>query len=285
MADLARKNEPKFPVNESVAAQPDSKIEVTAQLLSLEPGLFTIWLAPAKVIQTEGGMVLPCARFDPLPAIGQGRAFLSSLTESPLLTPGAPPAFLRIVESRTSVLLTTYKLSGGMIPPEIHLSVVEPPSRRQIENPVPEREGLPSLPLEVMVHLENHGDMKFDGGVWAKAPEADAAIEGFSITPGPGIPSGILEYNAVLGQDWVSPSMPSGEYCGSRQMSLALLGVRISLIGEVSGRYRVQFWGRFGSDEHGPFESGETCEASGSPLTGLRVVLSAHDSARDRRDH
>jgi len=273
MADGTQRLPAVAPSNEFVAGEPDSRIDVTAQLLSLEPGLFRVWLEAAKMVRTDGGMVLPCARLDPLPNFGGGRAFLSALTESSLLIPNSSPTFLRVADGRTSVLLTTYKLSGPTPAPEIHLSLVETiaarsPGRSQLPS-----EGLPSLPLDLLVHMEQHGDMRFPAGVWATAPSGEAAIEGFSIAPGPGVPSGILEYNAVLGQDWVSPPVAGGGFCGSRQMSLALLGVRISLVGAAAENYLCRVWGRFQGKELGPFGSGEDCQMDGVPLTGLRVVL------------
>jgi hypothetical protein len=253
--------------------RPDAHIDVSAQLISLEPGLFTVTVFSPRELRTVGGMVLPAVRLDPLPPTGFERAYVSSLSESPLLTPSAPPLYVRIAGGRTSLLLTTYKASGPMPPPEIHINIVEPPAPRAATPAETAGDALPSAVMKMMVHVQNHGDMHFTGGVWAAASEADAAIEGFSITLGSDLPPEALEYRAVLGQDWFSPWMEAGEFCGSRQMALPLLGVIIRLRGPAAAAHRCRVWGRFSGAEHGPFEDGAPCRMDGLPLTGLRVVI------------
>ena len=75
----------------SAVAQPDAHIDVNAQLISLEPGLYSVMVLAPRELRTLGGMVLPCLRLDPLPSDGFERAYVSSMSESPLLTPSAPP--------------------------------------------------------------------------------------------------------------------------------------------------------------------------------------------------
>ena len=224
------------PAAGEMVAQADGHIDVNAQLISLEPGLFSVTMFAPREVRTIGGMVLPCLRLDPLPADGLARAYVSSMSESPLLTPSAPPLYVRVAGGRTSLLLTTYKASGPMPPPEIHIGIVEPPApRAPAPAPAPEPvDALASAGLRVMVHVQNHGDLQFAGGAWAAADD-DAAIEGFAIALGSDLPPDAIEYRAVLGQDWFSPWMEDGEFCGSRQMALPLLGVIVRLRGGGGG--------------------------------------------------
>lgn len=256
------------------AAQHDARIDVSAQLVELEPGLYNIQIAAKEVVRTQRGMVLPAVRFDTLPPTGNGRAHLSSLTDSSLILAGAPPAFLRVSEGRVPVLITIYKLHGPMQPPDIQMTPMIPVAKRGAGAELAEfADRLPSLPVKLLVHMEFHGDVQVDGGAWARAPKGEAAIEGFSITPGGNLPADLLEYQAVLGQDWLSPQMASGEFCGSRQMALALLGVKVAVKPEYAARYHCQVWGRFDGQELGPFENGAVCESAGARLTGLRVTV------------
>lgn len=259
--------------SEVAAAAPDLRIDVSAQLISLEPGLFMLSVVAPNVIRTEGGMVLPCARFDPLPAYGAERTFLSSLTETALLTPSAPPAYLRVSGQRSSVLLTTYKASGPMPPPEIHITVVEQKAPAAAAAAPESGDALPSEPLTLLVHVQNHGDLQCGGGAWGAPPDGQGAVEGFAVTLGPDLPRGSIEYQAVLGQDWSSPWMEEGEFCGSRQMALPLMGARIRLRGQAAADFVCRVWGRFNGVEHGPFEDGTACQAEGALLGGLRVVV------------
>jgi len=256
-----------------IAAQPDARIDVSAQLISLESGLFSVNVVAPQVVRTEGGMVLPCVRLDPLPCIGDERAFVSSLTETSLLVPSAPPTYVRITGGRTSILLTTYKASGPMPAPEIHITLVESAIRSQTAPIATPHDTLPSATLTLLVHIQNHGDLQFIGGAWAASSDGEGAIEGFAVTPGPGIPPKSIEYQAVLGRDWLSPWMEEGEFCGTRQMALSLLGVRIRLRNKAAEDFICRVWGRFDGFEQGPFDDGAVCEAGGAALTGLRVAV------------
>jgi hypothetical protein len=132
---------------------------------------------------------------------------------------------------------------------------------------------LRSATLTLLVHVQKHGDLQFNGGAWAVAPDGEGAIEGYAVKLGPNLPGGLMEYQAVLGRDWFSPWMEEGQFCGSRQMALPLLGVCIRLRGKAAGDFICRVWGRFGGVERGPFEDGAICEAGGVPLTGLRIVV------------
>jgi len=92
--------------------------------------------------------------------------------------------------------------------------------------------------------------------------------------PGGDVPADQLEYQALLGQDWTSPWTSGGDFCGSRQMALPLLGVRVRLRGDAEARYRCQVWGRYAGGEVVHVENGDLCRnAAGTPLEGLRVAL------------
>jgi hypothetical protein len=228
-------------------------------------------------------MVLPAARIDPLPPLGEGRAFHATLSDTPLLLPGTHPAFLRVVGGRVPVLLTIYKLSGAPAPRlrinavRTGLGAIPAPATAARD------QALPSLPLKLTVHVAGHGDLHAAGGAWAQAPDGAAPLEGFSIMP-EGLP-GILdkdaiEYQAILGQNWVSPWMRGGEFCGSRQLALALLGARVRLCGGAEKTHRCQVWGRFDGAEIGPFEAGDACELNGAALQGLRVAITERKGTR-----
>ena len=261
----------------TVEPAPEVRLEVTAQVLNLNPGLYAVEVAPAQrdqMVKMESGLALPCARLDPLPPSGPGRAFVSVLSESSLLMPGSYPAFVRVSGGIAMALLTVYKVVGPHLPPEVRIRLVgasdhDPAIRAEIEP------AMTSLPLTVLVHIESHGDLTAPGGQWAVAPgRGGRAIEGFAIMPGGDIPADQLEYQALLGQDWTSPWTSGGEFCGSRQMALPLLGLRVRLRGDADARYRCEVSGRYAGGEIVQVQGGELCRNdAGTPLEGLRVAV------------
>jgi hypothetical protein len=267
---------PPEPFGSGVAADGNVRLDVTAQLITLAPGMFSVELEADGAAMTETGMVLPTARLDALPPLGEARAWVDTLSDSSLLLPGTHPAFVRVAGGEVAMLLTIYKLAGGA-PPRLRVTAM--PSgqaggaRAPAAAPAPRVEALPSLPVRVTVHVSGHGDVTAGGGMWAEAPDGTATIEGLSILPQGVLAADAIEYQAILGQDWVSPWMGGGEFCGSRQLALALLGVRVRLRGAAADTYRCQVWGRFDGAEAGPFDSGESCELNGAALQGLRVAI------------
>ena len=43
-----------------------------------------------------------------------------------------------------------------------------------------------------------------------------------------------IEYQAVLGRNWLSPWVEGGKFCGSRGMALPLLGLKVRLKGAAA---------------------------------------------------
>ncbi len=235
----------------------------------MKQGLYAVELGATRTQRTDAGLILPCARIDPLPATAADVHF-ASLSASPLLLPGTHPAFLRVTAD-ASVLLTIYKVAGPTPPPELRIRLIGAASGED----QPGEAALPSLPLALTIHVEQYGDLLAGGGLWAAAPNGQSAIEGFAMTLlESGLPPDALEYQAVLGLDWASPWTTAGEFCGSRGLALPLLGVRIRLRTPHDSTHAVTVWGRFAeSGERGPFEDGTVCEADKEALVGLRVTV------------
>jgi hypothetical protein len=269
---VAPERSPQIEPPQHGAAANGSKFEVTAQLLNIEPGLYTVEVLAPRAFRGASGMIVPCIRLDPIYDSGDARAFVSTLADSAFIQPGNHVTYLRVEGSNASVLLTIYKLTGGMEAPELRISLVQP--GREDTSATTAFAAQASEMLTLLAHVARAGDVAVGGGVWAGRLGGGVAIEGFAVTPGGAIKPDDIEYQAILGSDWATPWHSAGDFCGSRGLSLPILGARVRLRGEAAKSYSVNYWGNFiGVGEIGPIADGAVCAAAGAPLEAFRVVL------------
>jgi hypothetical protein len=261
----------------AAADPPQGQLLSSAQILSFQPGLYAVEIQVERAVVTAGGLQLPAARIDQLPS-SAGRAIVAALSEGGWLSLADTTLFVRVVGEAADVLLTTYRI-GGLPAPEVRIKAirrvgaVEPESARPVPEPAPPVRW-EALTLAVLAHVEKLGDITVGPGAWAGAPERDCAIEGFRLDPQHEFAGVALEYQAILGEQWQTPWFRSGEFCGSRGMSLALHGFRVRVAGESAGAFACRYWGAFGAGaEVGPVYGGEACGDGAAVLTGLRVEI------------
>ena len=79
----------------------------------------------------------------------------------------------------------------------------------------------------------------------------------------------------MLGRNWQSPWSEGGQFCGSRGMSLPILGLRVRLRGAAAKTHKLSVSASFvDGTQVGPVPDGEACEApSLSPLEAFQVML------------
>ena len=128
---------------------------------------------------------------------------------------------------------------------------------------------------EIVAHLQGSGDVLARLGEWMGKPDSKAWIEGFAVSPKGGVGPNDIEYQAVLGRGWLSPWAEGGQFCGSRGMSLPILGLRMRLRGEAAERYDCVVEASFvDGSKVGPLDNGEPCQApTMSPLEAFRIKL------------
>jgi hypothetical protein len=265
---------PERPTLPDFAGSPvEAKLEASVQVLTFEPGLYSVELLTKQEVQGANGLAMPCARLDPVDndGVSQARAFVSTLSPGDFIRPGRFPAYLRVVRGVASVLLTIYRVNGMQPAPELRVrrvSAAFAPNTRRLA------EAHPSLPLQLTAHIQRTGDISVAGGEWAGEPGAGAAVEGFSVLFDAGEVQGGIEYQAMLGQDWSTPWTNVGEFCGSRGMALPLTGINFRMTGKCAERFQCRYWGGFiGRGALGPFEDGAVCNGGGPPLESLRLVI------------
>jgi hypothetical protein len=98
-----------------------------------------------------------------------------------------------------------------------------------------------SIPLDVMVHLENIGDRLFHGAEFAGTRGDARRLEGFSIKINPPVPGLSIRYRAHVQDIGDIPWVSEGEYVGTRGQSRRLEGLQIELTGPNAGLYSVAY--------------------------------------------
>ena len=128
---------------------------------------------------------------------------------------------------------------------------------------------------EIVAHIQVSGDVTSKLGDWMGVPDSKRWIEGFAIAPRGQIGPNDVEYQAVLGRGWLSPWAEGGQYCGSRGMSLPILGLRMRLRGEAAERFDCVVSASFvDGTKVGPLDNGEPCQAeSMAPLEAFQVKV------------
>jgi hypothetical protein len=254
-------------------------IATTAQFLVFDPGLFIVDMAAPQSAATEMGLRLPAIRIDMTPATPArpGRAAVTGALAEGWMSRTDEPVFVLVTGGRVGMVLTIYRASTATPPPEIRFRQISTslnqPGAKAAPEATPEIDQ-PSVPLKVMAHVRNTGDVTGPGGRWLGTPGSNAPIEGFAISPGEGMAMADLEYQAILGNSWNTPWFAAGEFCGSRGMLLPLLGVRVRLKGEAASGFSCVYSGHFtGKADPVVSQDGEPCAAGDAPLEALQVVV------------
>ncbi len=130
-----------------------------------------------------------------------------------------------------------------------------------------------------MAHVQRTGDVGGDIGDWIGVKGSRLWVEGFGLAPIEGIAAGDLEYQAVLGRNWLSPWIEAGKYCGSRGMALPLLGLKVRLKGAAAKAFDCTYAATFvDGSEIGPVEAGDPCEAESlAALEAFQILIQPRD--------
>ncbi len=253
-----------------------TELKVSGHMMALDPGLYCVFNAPdGPSPSAETG--LPGVRITASPGRREGQVSVSGFHADGWI--GADSAALvRVTGSAAEVLVTVYqspdstadapklqvvRLSGGGA-----ASAAQPAGASARQSAAP-------ATVEVVAHIYARGDVGGRLGDWMGEPGSNRWIEGFGVAPADGVPLSDIEYQAVLGRGWLSPWSEGGQFCGSRGMSLPILGLRVRLRGASAETHQVTLSATFVDGTRiGPVAGGDPCEApSLAALEAFQVVI------------
>jgi hypothetical protein len=258
------------------------ELQVSGHLMALESGLFCVFQTPGSA-PSDPATGLPGVRITPAPGIaGRPEAVsVSTFREDGWLNGTA--ALVRVTDGSAQILVTIYQHRGMDAAP--HLQVLrlsaEPTAPDAPTVPVagPARQAVkPAEPVaapEVMAHIQRMGDVGCKLGEWLGEKGSRQWIEGFGMAPGNGIAPEDIEYQAVLGRNWLSPWVDGGKFCGSRGMALPLLGIKVRLKGAVAKTFECSYSATFvDGSAVGPVNGGEACQAESlAAMEAFQIVI------------
>jgi hypothetical protein len=260
------------------AAQPSeaskrvAELQVSGHLMTLETGLFCVFQTPGSP-QSDPATGLPGVRITPAPGLaGRPEAVsVSTFREDGWLNGTA--ALVRVTDGSAQILVTIYQHKGMDAAPRLQVlrlsgepnAASEPAAATQVADAPAAAPADPAAPVatpDIMAHVQRMGDVGCSLGEWLGLKGSRQWVEGFGMAPLDGIPPEDVEYQAVLGRNWLSPWVESGKFCGSRGMALPLLGLKVRLKGVAAKTFECSYSATFvDGSEVGPVSAGDTCEA------------------------
>ena len=278
------------------------ELKVTGNLMTLQPGLYCLVQHMGTVPPPQDGSGLPGIRVSVAPrgrAGGSGQVSIRGLHEDGWLGMRDGAVLVRVEGGAAEILVTVYQSQRHPADAAPRLQVVpitnkgpkagagtasapqaasRAPAAPALAAPAPApalRATAATATGELVAHIQRAGDVGVALGDWIGTRGSGQWIEGFSISPHANVTAGEIEYQAVLGRGWLSPWVSDGKFCGSRGMSLPLLGLNLRLRGDAAGRFACTYNATFVDGTRiGPVQAGQTCEApSLAPLEAFQVIL------------
>ncbi len=297
-----------------------TELKVSGNLMTLDTGLFCIFNAPGGAVP-DAGTGLPGVRISvpPGPVFRPDAVTITAFREDGWLGGWNGAALVRVTRGPAQILVTIYQAPNstsepprlqilrladaaslpplgtgrpaGAPPPAGAVQALAAPAAPAVpravtaasdkDTPSGEAAAAAAKLAEIVAHVQTRGDVATKLGAWMGEPGSKNWIEGFAVSPKAMVGPGDVEYQAVLGRGWLSPWAEGGQYCGSRGMSLPILGLRMRLRGDAAERYDCVVEATFvDGTKVGPLDNGEPCQAeSMSPLEAFRITLVARDGA------
>ncbi len=240
-----------------------TELRVSANLMTLETGVYCVFPAPGSR-SPEPATGLPGVRITRCPGMaGRPEAVsISTFREDGWLDNTA--ALVRVTDGPAQVLVTIYQAAGQPAENAPRLQVLRLAGDPAVAGSEPPALAPKEKDADVMAHVQGAGDVPGHFGEWIGKRGSRAWVEGFGISDKGPLAPGDVEYQGVLGRGWLSPWVDNGKFCGSRGMALPLLGLNVRLKGEAAKQYALRYSATFiDGSAVGPVEAGTACEAPG----------------------
>lgn len=290
----------------SAQATQSNQIKATAQTLDLASGFYSLMVTAGGAAAAPGELPLPSVQLAAAPNSPAGVTveMISSVPGNWLAKPG-DTIIIKVAGGSATLILSSYKhidrtnallslqfariddAPAATAQPSVAATGTAPVAAALMTAPVAAPVALAPAQaavvpaarpprLEILAHVQRHGDLRFADTNWAGAVGQKLWIEAFSITPVEGLSPEDIEYKGLTAHGWETPWIAGGNMCGSRGLGTPLIGVSIRLRGAAAERFDCLYEGAFVSGYRSPAgQNGSPCrsDAIGDPLEGLLLRL------------
>ena len=255
---------------------PPAELTVTSRVMAFAPGLY--------VLKVRGGgapalapMMRPFVQLSEAPGNPQeAEVEMMSALAGHTLSHTGDTLVVKVTGAPARLLLTSFRPADQ---PHNALAL----EVQRLDGDVGPMAGGPAstpiqrvLPLEVMVHVQSRGDLRFAESAWAGCGGQQLWIEAFAVLPSETLSAQDIEYKALTANGWETPWVQGGDVCGSRGHSIPLLGFALRLRGAAAERYECLCEASFFSGSRvGPLQGGALCRSDviGDPLDGILIRI------------
>ncbi|MGH7042657.1 MAG: hypothetical protein ACREFY_11065, partial [Acetobacteraceae bacterium] len=202
------------------------ELKVSGHLMTLDTGMFCIFQPPGSPAAGRNG--LPGVRVSAAPTGREGTVRITTFRDDGWLPGGDGAALVQVTHGPAQILVTVYQAPDAPAEAAPRLQVLrlsteplaqpgtspavvsapQPAARPAGRSPGRATVPAPAAVAELVAHVQRTGDVGAGIGEWLGVRGSKLWIEGFSITPRGPLPAAVaecLEYQAVLGRDWLSP--------------------------------------------------------------------------------
>jgi hypothetical protein len=261
-----------------------NELRVSGHLMTLDTGLFCIVCNPSKAADGRTGLPGVRVSLPPGPASRPEAVSISTFRQDGWMTPFGDAALVRVTGGPAQILVTVYQAQnvpeGGAPNLQVLRLTDAVPSQASTQVRPAADAAVPAVPsqpkvMDLVAHIQGVGDVGAMLGDWLGEKGSNRWIEGFAVAPTSHVGPADIEYQAVLGRDWLSPWVEGGQFCGSRGMSLPLLGLRLRLKGEAAKNFTCSYQATFvDGGSIGPVAAGEACQVESlAALESLKISI------------
>ena len=282
--DFASKSKSGLQMNKEM--QPGAAtVRSTSLILSLSPGLYLFSIGATAAQQVESGIRLPAVQIVKAP--GQPAEcrvdFLGSDPANQNWLGGTgEKTVLRILGGECRMLVTTFRGANDELTPlpiECRRLDTEAAAAPAPIHATPKRR---VLSTKIVAHIQQRGDVVFNGSDWVGSVGQRLWIEAFTISAIEDIRPEYIEYKAVIGNGQETPWVSGGILCGTRGQGLPITGFVVRLRGPAANLFDCDYKGTFfNAGIVGPVSNGAVCGAAPfkDPLEGFQLTISERANA------